>query len=232
MAIAFFCYYLWLIVCWLIIILVYIAIGKLLMSDYKKAKQYNTDTININNHNNIITKVPTIQRLQFYPLIFIFCWFWAILSISYNHWSSNNLFIIKILQISFTNLYGSFNTVLFFYVIYNYTSNHVIYRNPKTIGQKKNKKSKKPKKSKNIKRKNKVSYTQNNDNDCGVCVTVTTTNIHNIISKSNKKNSDEKCDDLSGNTVSLGTYVNVFGKFNVNFNKDHYLYMFSVIIFM
>ena len=150
MLIAFFCYYLWLIIAWVLVILVYIAIGKLLVNDYKKAKRLNNDEININNHNNIITKVPTIQRLQYFPLIFIFCWFWEILSISYSKLHSNDLFIIKVLQVTFTNLYGLLNTILFFYVIYKYNSNHIIHRDPKTIGKKKKKKLKYQGEIKNI----------------------------------------------------------------------------------
>ena len=181
MLIAFCCYYLWLIVCWIIIILVYIAIGRLLISDYKKAKNYNSDAINIQNHNVIITKVPTIQRLQYYPLIFIFCWFWEILSISYNYLNENNLFIIKCLQIFFTNLYGLFNAILFFFVIHHYTSNHVIYKNPKTSNSKK------------IKRKTSKSAEMNpatNESVDGVLVTVTT-------------NTNKHHEEVSGTSISL-----------------------------
>merc|ERR1712228_1024751 len=181
MLMAFCCYYLWLIVCWLIIILVYIAISKLLISDYKKAQNYNNDAINIQNHNNIITKVPTIQRLQYYPLIFIFCWFWEILSISYNYLNEENLFIIKCLQIFFTNLYGLFNALLFFFVIHHYTANHVIYKQPKTSNQK-------LKTSKQHSSKTNVS----NESIDGVLVTVTT-----------NTNCINKCDEVSGTTVSL-----------------------------
>eukprot|EP01084_Bolivina_argentea_P209640 357054_1 len=186
MTIAFFCYYLWLMVCWLVIILVYIAISKLLLNDYKKAKKYNADSINIRNHNNIITKVPTIQRLQYFPLIFIFCWFWEILSISYNRWSSDNLYIIKFLQSTFTNLYGAFNTCLFLYVIYNYNSNSVIHRNPKTIGVKNNTKTTKKRR---FRRRRK--QTTKTDDDGGIAVTTTHTNERDLE------------DDLSGPTVSL-----------------------------
>merc|ERR1740123_2973355 len=134
MLLALFCYYLWLIVCWLIIILVYIAIGKLLIRDYKKACNLNNDAIN--GHNNIITKVPTIQRLQYYPLIFIFCWSFEIISIAYNLFDEDSLFIIKCLQAVFTNLYGAFNAILFFFVIHHYTSNHVTHKIPKRIKKK------------------------------------------------------------------------------------------------
>merc|ERR1719433_982621 len=93
--IAFLCYYLWLIVAWSLVILVYIGIGRLLVIDYKKAKRCNEDSINILNHNSIITTVPTIQRLQYFPLIFIFCFFWEILSIFYDSIGIDDVFIIK-----------------------------------------------------------------------------------------------------------------------------------------
>jgi len=221
MTIAFFCYYLWLFIAWVLVNLVYVAIGKLLVNDYKKAKRLNDDEINRNNHNNIITKVPTIQRLQYFPLIFIFCWFWEILSISYNKLHPSPLFILKVFQISFTNLYGVFNTILFFYVIYNYNSNHVIYRNPKTIGnKKKNKKVKSSRKDKKVRKKLKKKLKKqglktanssnsalkdrdDTDNGDGVQVTNTTTTTHYQVIQ-NRGNSHTNNDDLSGATVSLG----------------------------
>lgn len=221
MTIAFFCYYLWLFIAWVLVNLVYVAIGKLLINDYKKAKRLNDDEINRNNHNNIITKVPTIQRLQYFPLIFIFCWFWEILSISYNKLHSNPLFILKVFQVSFTNLYGLFNTILFFYVIYNYNSNHVTHRNPKTIGAKK-KKIKSSRKDKKVRKKLKkklkkqgiknIAGTNSNsalkdiddtDGD-GVQVTNTTTTAHyQIINRKDTGSGTNNNDELSGATISL-----------------------------
>jgi len=173
-----------------------------MINDYKKAKRYNDDTINIHNHNNIITKVPTIQRLQYYPLLFLFCFFWNILGVSYNWLNDNNLFIIKCLQISFTNLYGLFNSILFFYVIYNYNSNHVIHRNPKQINIK-NKKKKRKWRRRRKRRNSKIKTTEINDKksnsnnleEGGVTLTATT---------KEKSQKTEKSDDLSGPTVSLG----------------------------
>ena len=220
MTIAFFCYYLWLFIAWVLVNLVYVAIGKLLINDYKKAKRLNDDEINRNNHNNIITKVPTIQRLQYFPLIFIFCWFWEILSISYNKLHSNPLFILKVFQVSFTNLYGVFNTILFFYVIYNYNSNHVIHRNPKTIGVKK-KKIKSSRKDRKVRKKLKKKLKKqgiknvggNNSNSAlkdvedtdgdGVQVTNTTTTHYQIINRKDT-GSGTNNDELSGATISLG----------------------------
>eukprot|EP00484_Ammonia_sp_Unknown_P024483 CAMPEP_0197024262 /NCGR_PEP_ID=MMETSP1384-20130603/4849_1 /TAXON_ID=29189 /ORGANISM="Ammonia sp." /LENGTH=581 /DNA_ID=CAMNT_0042452619 /DNA_START=52 /DNA_END=1797 /DNA_ORIENTATION=- len=231
MVIAFFCYYLFLMVAWSVIILVYIAILRLLINDYNKAKKYNNDKINIWNHNNIITKVPTIQRLQFFPLIFIFCWFWEILSISYNKLQSNDLWAIKLTQTIFTNLYGLFNAILFFYVIYNYNSNEVKHRDPKTIGirkkkkkktkEKKEKKAKKSKSSKKAKPK-KRNATSEVDGDKeekesvgGVDVTNTTTtrqtaaktrktNSNYLLVPNNGKDAEANDAELSGPTVSLG----------------------------
>lgn len=133
---AIWCYALFVIVAYCGIVLVYFGIVRLLCNDYKKAKRLNGDSINVLKHNNIITKVPTIQRLQYFPLIFVVCFFWEMVSIFHHS------FAIKIMQIAATNLYSAFNALLFVYVLYNFSGNQVTYRNPNTIGTKRRRKCK------------------------------------------------------------------------------------------
>ena len=97
-----FCYYLWVVLVWFIIIYCYLRI-------WKYIKQNNIE----------LSSIPTVSKLLYYPLIFFFCWFWSLLRRAWNVFSINGEAPLGIigLQIFFGNLYGFANAMLYGYIV-------------------------------------------------------------------------------------------------------------------
>merc|ERR1712013_763998 len=139
----------------------------------------------------------TIQRLQYFPPCFVACWFWELLSVGYGALQSDKeLFIIKAMQISMTNLYGALNSLLFAYVIFNFSSNRVTQREPRHIRKANQKLNKKLKKTQTNSKEKEIK---------GVTVTATaTTKTRTTQQFLNVEQTQMQNDELSGLTVSLG----------------------------
>eukprot|EP01084_Bolivina_argentea_P086171 155753_1 len=98
----FFCYYLWVVLVWFIIVILYIRIWRF-----------------IKKHKVELSSIPTVSKLLYYPLIFFFCWFWSLLRRSFNVFSSDGEAPIGIigLQIFFGNLYGLANAIMYGWIV-------------------------------------------------------------------------------------------------------------------
>merc|ERR1719273_1447217 len=96
------CYYLWVILVWLIIVILYIRI-------WRYVKHSNVD----------LNSIPTVSRLLYYPSIFFFCWFWSLLRRAWNVFDGDDdapIFIIGC-QIFFGNIYGFCNAVMYGWIV-------------------------------------------------------------------------------------------------------------------
>ena len=89
-----FCYYLWVVIVWFIIVICYAQIWR-----YIKRNNVN------------LSQIPTVSKLLFYPMIFFVCWFWSLLRRAWNVMSDSGEAPVTLigLQIFFGNLYGFAN---------------------------------------------------------------------------------------------------------------------------
>lgn len=61
----------------------------------------------------------TIKFLKYYPIVFLFVWFWAVWRRAWNVFEPAPIWLIA-LQIGITSLYGTFNAMIYGYIVYHH----------------------------------------------------------------------------------------------------------------